>query len=167
MRPSEPELEASLGGALGAESSEVSRANSAGVGIQTAVRSLLPSAPVSPVPRPPAASASFFSPANPPLDTRDIPACDSLSHPSFAAAPATAGNHTAASPAPIPPVRLAALHRLAASDTGNSIPPSPSARKPAAGSPDSAHRASTHLPADLRAPPVFCNHRLQHVLVQT
>ena len=84
-----------------------------------------------------------------------------------ATAPATADTRTAASPAPTPPAACATLHPCASSGSGNSIPPSPSARRPGAHSLRTPIAASSRPTAVLRAPSVFCDQRFQHLLVQT
>src|SRR5262249_62118446 len=58
--------------------------------------------------------------------------------------------------------------RLPVSFHSNTLtPPPPPPPKPGPPWPQSARPPTAHPPAGLRPPPVFCNHRLQHVLVQT
>src|SRR5450755_249281 len=126
-----------------------------------------PSAPAAAVLRVRSVFASFAAGSDPPLDTPDAPVYDSLLLPPATAARATADIRSAASPVLTPPSALVTRHRTVSSDSGNSIPPSSAARKPGARSPRRSHAASPRPPAGLRAPPVFCDHRLQHLFVQT
>src|SRR5260221_7142286 len=111
------------------------------------------------------ASARFDPDA--PLDTRDGHAYGSLLLPPATAARAAADIRIAVFPALTPPVACATRHRSALSHSDNLIPPSPSARKPGARSLRTPIAANLHPTAGLRAPPVFCNDRLQHLFVQT
>ena len=97
---------------------------------------------------------------------RDKSSCDSHALQSDPKQSAIAGSPSAVSPSPRPPAARATLHRCDDFDNDNSIPPSPSARRPAAGSPGNGPKASVLVSDGLRAPPVFFNHRFQHVLVQ-
>src|ERR1051325_10446415 len=61
----------------------------------------------------------------------------------------------------------ATLRRSSGSHTAGSTPPRSTARRSAAGSPETCSTASALPPCVLRSPPVFFNHRFQHLLVQT
>src|SRR4029077_4018109 len=127
----------------------------------------LPSPPLAPRP---CASTVFSSSAGssaPLRGTPDTPACGSRACPFLPASTAAAGIPIVASLAPLPPTSSVALRRSCGSHTAGSTPPLPSTRKSAAGSLENASTASALPPYALRAPPVFFNHRFQHVLVQT
>jgi hypothetical protein len=87
--------------------------------------------------------------------------------PGGAPAPAISCSRIGASPAPAAPASPAAIHPIAASYTDSSTPQSTAARIPGARWPHTAPAASWHPSFGLRAEAVFCDHRLQHLPVQT
>src|ERR1051326_4586598 len=97
----------------------------------------------------------------------DTLSCGSRATLSLPASPASAGIPTSASPAPLPATSLSTLRRSSGSHTAGWTPPRSAARRSAAGSPETCSTASALPPCVLRAPPVFFNHRFQHLLVQT
>src|SRR6202034_4813165 len=102
----------------------------------------------------------------PPRGTPDAISCGSRALHFAALTPADADTRSAASTAPTRPVACAAVRRGVWSGSSTSLPPSPSARNPGAGSLRTCSAASPRPPAGLRAPSVFCNHRFQHLFVQ-
>src|SRR6185437_2150638 len=124
------------------------------------------SAPPAACPRVRNASASFAGSPTPPPDTRDGVFCGSPVLRFVAAARAVVDIRSAASLAPAPPAASATARPSAAIGNDTSSPPPPSARKPGAHLPRIPPAASSRPPAGLRAPSVFCDHRLQHLFVQ-
>src|ERR1700719_2716965 len=125
------------------------------------------SAPPAAFPRARNASAVSAATSTPPPDRSDAASCDSPVLHFVPTKHAAADTRSAASTAPTPPTACATAHRSVLSGSNNSLPPSPSARNPGAGSLRTCSAASPRPPAGLRAPSVFCNHRLQHLFVQT
>ena len=114
------------------------------------------------------ACASSASGTVPPRDKPATAAYGSLARPRVPPAPATSDSHSAASLWPAAPAALATTHPIAATDTDNSItaiPISPHTRRSLA--PILLQQASCAPSSGLRAQAVFCDHRLQHLLVQT
>src|SRR5581483_2330631 len=126
----------------------------------------LPSPPASQNPLAANVSVSSAESAIPLPGTPDTPACGSPEFLLPPASTATSGIPTSVPLAPLPPSSFATPHRSAGSHIGSSTPPLPSARRSAAGSPESGSTASALPPCALRAPPVFFNHRFQHLLIQ-
>src|SRR5581483_11218863 len=102
----------------------------------------LPSPPASQNPLAANVSVSSAESAIPLPGTPDTPACGSPEFLLPPASTATSGIPTSVPLAPLPPSSFATPHRSAGSHIGSSTPPLPSARRSAAGSPESGSTAS-------------------------